>query len=180
MSQSGADPRRVVGRHVDAPAENLLFTVYRCWMAGEETRDVTCPEIAWSAILRELPGRQGRGLIGEFHAFLRVLADARRAGGTGCPGWRAASCRCLCRDECLVLAMLEAAQLGDFGSLIEAAWEVAGDGDLGPLVETAQSLADALVARGLFLSPMSVLPPPRHGSALPPPRDGGEPPGRCH
>lgn len=26
---------------------------------------------------------EGRGLIGEFHVFLRVLADARGAGGTG-------------------------------------------------------------------------------------------------
>ena len=75
MSCMSGDPAEAVGCHQASAADDLLFTVYRCWMAGEETRDVACWEIAWKALVAEMPLRHARALFGEFHHFLRVRTE---------------------------------------------------------------------------------------------------------
>jgi hypothetical protein len=111
-----------VGYHLDAPAENLLFCAYRCWMAGYATGDIACWDIAWEALAREMPQDNAKALFGEFHHFARTLRTM--SGAQIC--WRPAACRALCRDECLILAMVAAAQRDDRVQLLTASFLSSG------------------------------------------------------
>lgn len=142
---------RPVGYHVDAPAENLLFSVYRCWMAGYATGDAACWDIAWEALAREMPEENAKPLFGEFHHFTRTL----RATAAGDIGWRPAACRALCRDECLILAMVDAAQRDDRVQLLTAASHLLRSDGLHKALEATTTLAKALVRVGLFIAPVS-------------------------
>jgi hypothetical protein len=142
---------RPVGYHVDAPAENLLFTVYRCWMAGYATGDIACWDIAWEALAREMPADNAKPLFGEFHHFTRTLRETAPAG----INWRPAACRALCRDECLILAMVDAAQRNDGAQLLKAASHLLGSEDLDPALDAAVALGRALARAGLFIAPVS-------------------------
>lgn len=145
------DPQtRAQGAHINAPAENLLFTSYRCWMAGYATGDVNCWDLAWLALERTMPVPSAKVMYGEFHHFVRTIREHARRD----VGWRPAACRCLCRDECVVLALIEASQRShEPGETVYASW-LLGRSDSAPLVEASRSLAAALSARGLVLVPL--------------------------
>jgi len=151
MSMPDPAATRPLGYHVDAPAENLLFTVFRCWMAGYATGDITCWDIAWEALAREMPTENAKPLYGEFHHFVRSLRENAENGIV----WRPAACRALCRDECLVLAMVDAAQRDDRVQLLTAASHLLRGDTLGPALTATIELAKALGRVGLFISPVS-------------------------
>ena len=142
---------RPLGYHVDAPAENLLFSVFRCWMAGYATGDVSCWEIAWDTLAREMPTENAKPLYGEFHHFVRSLRENAEQD----IAWRPAACRALCRDECLVLAMVDAAQRDDRVQLLTAAAHLLRSDALGPALMATIAFAKALRRVGLFISPVS-------------------------
>jgi hypothetical protein len=142
---------RPVGYHVDAPAENLLFSVYRCWMAGFATGDAACWDLAWEALAKEMPEDNAKPLFGEFHHFARTL----RAHAAAEIGWRPAACRALCRDECLILAMVDAAQREDRVQLLTAASHLLRSDGLHQALDATTALAKALARIGLFIAPVS-------------------------
>jgi hypothetical protein len=151
MSLPSTAVARPVGYHVDVPAENLLFSVYRCWMAGYATGDVACWDIAWEALIKEMPEENAKPLFGEFHHFTRTL----RANASGAIGWRPAACRALCRDECLILAMVDAAQRDDRVQLLTATSHLLGSDGLYTALQATTALATALAQVGLFIAPVS-------------------------
>lgn len=151
MTLPSPDAARPVGYHVDAPAENLLFSVYRCWMAGYATGDAACWDIAWEGLAREMPEENAKPLFGEFHHFVRTL----RATADSEIGWRPAACRALCRDECLVLAMVDAAQRDDKVQLLQAASHLLRSEGLHRALDATTALAKALARVGLFIAPVS-------------------------
>lgn len=151
MTTSETTQRQSIGAHRDAPAENLLFTEYRCWMAGFETRDVSCWEIAWGALAATLPLRAARLLFGDFHCFARSI----REHATREVGWRPAACRCLCRDECIVLALVEASQRDRARGERIFASSLLGHARAEPLIEASRSLARSLAEHGLVLRPLT-------------------------
>jgi hypothetical protein len=151
MALPTPEASRPVGYHLDAPAENLLFTVYRCWMAGYATGDIACWDIAWEALTREMPHENAKPLFGEFHHFARTL----RATAPDEINWRPAACRALCRDECFILAMVDAAQRDDRVQLLKASSHLLGVEELRPALDATVALARALARAGLFISPVS-------------------------
>lgn len=156
---------RAVGTHVNAPAENLLFTAYRCWMAGYATGDVTCWDLAWLALERALPIELAKPLFGEFHHFVRTVREHARRD----VGWRPAACRCLCRDECVVLALIEASQRQHEPSETVYAEFLLGDVDCEALIDASRSLGTALAGCGLLLCPVQQAPadPPAKAAICP-------------
>ena len=146
-----SEATRPVGYHIDAPAENLLFTVYRCWMAGYDTGDVACWDFAWEALAREMPAENAKPLFGEFHHFARALRQTAPDG----INWRPAACRALCRDECFILAMVDAAQRDDKVQLLKAAAHLLGPDDMRIALDATVALARALARAGLFIAPVS-------------------------
>ncbi|WP_448955690.1 hypothetical protein [Labrys neptuniae] len=151
MTLPNLDAARPVGFHIDAPAENLLFSVFRCWMAGYATGDAACWDIAWEGLVREMPPANAKPLFGEFHHFVRTL----KASAEGEIGWRPAACRALCRDECLVLAMVDAAQRDDRVQLLNAASHLLKSEGLHQALEATTALAKALARVGLFIAPVT-------------------------
>jgi hypothetical protein len=128
-------------------AERLLFTEYRCWMAGYSTRDISCWEIAWNALAAALGVEAARPLYGEFHCFVRTLLETARRD----VGWRPAACRCLCRDEALVLALVQASQQQNMPDETVLAGDLLGHGNCSALIAASRSLARALAAQDLLL-----------------------------
>jgi len=131
-----------------APAGALVLTVYRCAMAGFSLDQAACWDIGWEALVRDMPLDHARGLFGEFHHFVRTLIAAAERPLT----WRPANCRGFSNDEALVLQMIEAAQSGDRRRLLEAAAALLTVDGLAAPLEATQSLANALAARGLFVT----------------------------
>ena len=151
MTLPSPDVARPVGYHIDAPAENLLFSVFRCWMAGYATGDAACWDIAWEGLAREMPEENAKPLFGEFHHFVRTL----RATADNEIGWRPAACRALCRDECFILAMVDAAQRDDKVQLLKAAAHLLGHDGMHSALDATIALARSLARAGLFIAPVS-------------------------
>ena len=151
MTFSTGRTTQPVGYHVDAPAENLVFSLFRCWMAGYATGDVACWDIAWDTLRREMPLDNAKALFGEFHHFMRSLRDGARRE----IGWRPASCRALCHDECLVLAMLDAVQRNDRVQLLEALASLLDADELNGALAATNAFGRALARNGLFITPIT-------------------------
>lgn len=135
------------GAHATAPAETLLFTQYRCWMAGYSTRDITCWEIAWTALESTMGVGAARRLFGEFHGFVRAILETTRRD----IGWRPAACRCLCPDEAVVLALLRASQQQRTGAELGFASDLLGHADCAALLAASRSLGRSLADHDLIL-----------------------------
>lgn len=130
-------------------AQAVVMTRYRCLMAGYATGDVTCWDIAWNALEAEFSPSVAKSLYGEFHHFVRVL----RAGTKLTVGWRPAACRVMCRDECVILALLAAAQSGDPAEA-KLAGSLVGAAHVDALVAAARSLGDAVNTHGVVAPPL--------------------------
>lgn len=167
-----ADPAvpKAVGYHNGAPTEVLVFEALRCWMAGYETRDVACWDLAWDALCREMPVDTAKPLFGELQHFARTLRDIAKEP----LGWRPHACRGLCRDECLVLALLDAAQRFDEEQLDLAARHLVSPADAARVRDVALAFSQALVRAGLFIAPVS--PPALEAVLAGRPRDQRRPP----
>lgn len=136
--------------HADAPAENLFFAQYRYWMAGYSTRDTFCWDCAWDSLLRFVAQDSAKALYAEFHLFTRTLNEqAQRA-----VGWRPDVCRCLCRDEYLVLRVVAASQRNDLDQERAAATDLLGADKVQVLLPTSRLLAQALLGNKFVLAPI--------------------------
>jgi hypothetical protein len=141
---------QVAGIHADTAADNLFFTTYRSWMAGFTTRDTACWNYAWQTLARAVPRDVAKVLYGEFHFFTQTLRnEANRE-----IAWRPDTCRCLCYDECLVLALISASQLQEPVEEATVAGQLVGSHKVNPLIHASRSLAFALKARDLVLEPV--------------------------
>jgi hypothetical protein len=130
-----------------APTEALVIKVYRCAMAGFSVGQTDCWDVGWQALGEVVSPADAGALFGEFYGFVRsLLAVAPKS-----LAWRPASCRGLCTDEWLALSMIEAAQRSDMIGLLAAAAKLLAVDELGDALQSTQSLASALVRRGLFL-----------------------------
>lgn len=147
MTFHNAKRRQIAVEPVPADASALVMTVCRCAMAGFSLGDAACWDIGWQALASEMSLAQARGLFGEFHHFVRTL----RLAAERPLDWRPATCSRLSSDEVRMLRMIEAAQCRDRLSLIEAAQSLVSD-EVSPSLEAAQSLADALTERGLYVT----------------------------
>jgi hypothetical protein len=122
--------------------ERLVVEGYRAWLNGFNTGSVDCWEIGWDLYAREIGPRDARRLLGELSFWVR---ETRRTAGRPLVCFPYA-CQCLCRDECLLLALVAGRQNGDEGTAAAAARHIAGDGDPAPAVAAAATFAEALDA----------------------------------
>ena len=151
MGSSGTTDRRAVGYHNGAAAEILLFEALRCWMAGYETGDIACWDLAWDALCREVPVESAKPLFGELQHFARTMRSVARQP----LGWRPFCCRGLCKDECIVLALLDAAQRFDEEQLDLALRHLVPLDESGRTRQAAIAFSQALARAGLFIAPVS-------------------------
>ncbi|MCP5083937.1 MAG: hypothetical protein GY948_19795 [Alphaproteobacteria bacterium] len=104
------------------PAERLVLTGVRCWMAGYEHGDIQCWETAWRHFSSVLGARSGRLLLSELQYWIRVLRDVSLRPISFYPH----CCRHVCADEFVGLSLLAAYQHQDLGTARGAAHQLSG------------------------------------------------------
>lgn len=150
MIQHDITHPQVTAVHADAPAERLFFAQYRLWMAGYCARDSLYWECAFDVLLRFVARESARVLHGQFQLFTRTLNEQARKEII----WRSSICRCLCRDEFLVLRLVAASQRNDQATEYHAATDLLGSEDIGAVLMASRSLAQALQFRSFILAPV--------------------------
>jgi hypothetical protein len=151
---SEATPAQISAVHADAPAERIFFAQYRLWMAGYSACDPDYWDCAFAILLRFTALESAKILHGKFRLFTQTLSEQTRRKIM----WRFSSCRCLCRDEFLVLRLVAASQRKDENAETLAAPTLLGNGDVEDLLHASRSLAAALQANGFTLAPIERLP----------------------
>lgn len=140
--------------HADAPAERLLFAQFRLWMAGFSTGDADYWNCALGVLLRVAKPQTAMNLHGEFHRFTRLLNEGRQKEIQ----WRFSACRCLCRDEFLVLKLIAASQRKDEDTERLAAMELLAGFEAEAIINASRLLAKALAFANFILAPVERLP----------------------
>ncbi|MGZ9075677.1 MAG: hypothetical protein ACXW13_07850 [Burkholderiaceae bacterium] len=122
---------------------------FRCGMLARREN----PAIAWSYAWQEIAGVAGAGhadrLVVALGAFINSVesAAARRIEvlPKGCPG--------LCRDECLVVSIVAASQLGACPALKACVFALIDSGNVEPCIRSAGLFSTALSDAGQTLPP---------------------------
>ncbi len=135
------------------PAERLVLTGLRCWMAGYEHGDIQCWETAWRQYSSALGTRDGRLLLSELQYWVRVLRDVSVRQISFYPH----CCRHVSADECIGLSLLAGYQHQDLPTVRGAAHRLTG---LNPgsafdlFVDASSSFAAALSQANQILLPV--------------------------
>ncbi|MTH96910.1 hypothetical protein [Roseibium sp. RKSG952] len=131
------------------PDRLVVEGVRRC-LAGYATGDHGCWELALTLFERELGRSKARRAISDMSFFARDLhLHARRVFCLfpyDCPK--------LCQDECLIAAMVSAAQSGDGETLIAIAGALVEASGQEDICASARALAQSLSEIDLALSPV--------------------------
>lgn len=129
-------------------AEVILLTVFRCWLAGYETSDITCWELAWQGLARTVPLTDAKRIIAELGQFARVFRATLANRFVYLPH----CCGRVTVDECLALRLVACAQGGDMNCASECAYRLSQNQSHAALVGAASDLAEALRQAGLTLT----------------------------
>jgi hypothetical protein len=92
------------------PAERLVISGYRNMMAAYELGDGACWEEIWRSFTHELGSRSARRTVGEVQYWVRTL----RANSERPLAFFPNRSLHLCKDECIALSLVAAAQGGDY------------------------------------------------------------------
>jgi hypothetical protein len=132
---------------VTARPERLVLTGLRCWMAGYETADAACWEVAWNEYARELGGRAAKPVITELACWVRSIRQISCRGLAFYP-W---CCRHSTEDEALAVSMVAECQHGRVAAARGAAFLLLATNTLDPVVNASVDFASALTDAGLRL-----------------------------
>lgn len=152
--RTGAPPRFEPLRFEEALAgERLVGIGYRCWLAGYDTRDISCWEVAWNYYARELGTAGAKLAVSELGCWVRAVR------GSACRrlDYYPYGCRRFCRDECLAISMIAAGQNRACPALRACAYALIGASAVDSVVERANEFAHVLDSIGVRLSSGSVM-----------------------
>lgn len=127
--------------------ERLVVEGMRRMMAGYETADSGCWELAWRFYKTELGGHRARRPNAELAHYARALHDH----GTRRLCLFPYDCRKLCQDECLIASLVAAAQAEDAPALEAIGAALVSAEGLGETLFSACEFAGALKECGLVL-----------------------------
>jgi len=151
MSKSGVDgdPRVSMTSMADCPrAEVFLLVAFRCWLAGYETGDVACWELAWQGVCRTVQLTDAKRIVAELAQFTRVFRK-----GLGCRFvYLPYCCSRVTADERLAIQFIACAQLGELTRAVELARKLSADNDHIDLVNAACDLGAVLKQAELLLT----------------------------
>lgn len=148
-------PFAAAGSYTSRPVERLLLDGIRLWGPGmdeaEAHGDTTLLAKAWELFARELGPERARCALDALSGLLRGVAAWRpeplRVFRAGCPH--------VCRDECLIAALVAGAQHGDWDVVGLAASRLGGPSGSMEVTEAAIGLGVVL-----SLSERTLLPVP--------------------
>ena len=137
-------------RYLDRRAERLVIEAWRRWSMGGPGGGVAGLERTAAFFSDELGPAEGQRLFLAFAAWLETVSAHRDAPAHASP----VECPRLCRDECMVLAMIAAAQAADRDSIIAATGRLVEPDGSDAAVAASQRLAAVLSGGGYRLLPV--------------------------
>jgi hypothetical protein len=132
--------------------ERLVGVGFRCWLAGFQTSDIGCWEVAWEEMSRAVGARAAKPLMTELACWVRAVQDAAERKIEVYP----AQCRLFCRDECLAISMVAACQHSACPAFRACAVALLGSNEIDEAIEGADGFARRLKEADQVLSPGSV------------------------
>jgi hypothetical protein len=132
--------------------ERLVGVGFRCWLAGFQTSDIGCWEVAWEEMSRAVGARAAKPLMNELACWVRAVQDAAERKIEIYP----AQCRQFCRDECLAISMVAACQHSACPAFRACAVALLGSNEIDEAIDCADGFARRLKEADQHLSPGSV------------------------
>jgi hypothetical protein len=128
-------------------AEVLLLTALRCWLAGYETGDIACWELAWQGVSRNRSLADAKRIIAELGQFTRVFRQSLTCRFVYLPY----CCGRITDEERLALQLVACAQQGELIRAGQLAHKLSNNDDHADLVRAASDLGGALKDAALTL-----------------------------
>lgn len=150
-------PRGLIARKTrnHSDAEMLVGIGFRCWWNGYETGEIACWEQAWSHYSNVLGTDPAKRALTDLSCWVRDVRSAARrpikVHPLGCTGF--------CRDECLAVAMVAAAQ-HSCPVLRICAEMLVGSPDVDGILQSAGGLAETLAGIDKVFSPETIMSAP--------------------
>jgi hypothetical protein len=132
--------------------ERLVGVGFRCWLAGYQTSDIGCWEVAWQEFSRAVGSRAAKPLMTELACWVRAVQDTAERRIEVYP----AQCRQFCRDECLAISMVAACQHCACPAFRACAVALLGSDEIDEAMEGAEEFALRLKEADQLLSPGTV------------------------
>ncbi len=133
--------------------ERLVGVGFRCWLAGYQTGDIGCWELAWNAFAGELGAPRAKSAITELSCWVRDIKDSAKRKIEVFPG----PCATFCKDECMAVSMIAAGQHNHCPALRACAFALLEHSDVGTVVVGAQAFGNVLRDLDVVLSQDAVL-----------------------
>ena len=130
--------------------ERLVLEGYRHWAAGYATGSIQPWECARINFEHLLGPKSARLVVAELAQWVRAICMYRPSGVEFFPS----GCEHICRDECLAIAMIAAAQHGDEQTCHSAAQWMTGSHGVLFAMEAARDFAASLKALNQILLPV--------------------------
>ncbi len=120
--------------------ERLVGKGFRYWMAGYQTGDIGCWEEAWRIYSSALGGSQAKSATSELACWVRAI----QSSATRKIEIFAGDCHGFCRDECVAISMVAAAQHDACPAMRACAYALIGSSAVDEIVDSAGCLAARL------------------------------------
>ncbi|MGE0628172.1 MAG: hypothetical protein AB7O43_10140 [Hyphomicrobiaceae bacterium] len=133
--------------------ERLVGLGFRLWYSGYVNADLGTWEQAWRTFGRVLNPEQGRAALEDLSRWVRTILDKSARDIEVLP----ATCRSFCRDECVAVAMIAAAQHGRRKEMRACALTLLDTSAIDEVMAKADCLAATLTRSGVTLSTGSVV-----------------------
>jgi len=148
-SDGEGDPRVGITSKADWPhAEVFLLVAFRCWLAGYETGDVACWELAWQGVSQTVQLADAKRIVAELAQFTRVFRKTLACRFVYLPH----CCARVTVDERLAVQLIACAQLGELTRAVELARKLSANDDHIDLVDAACDLGAVLKQAELSLT----------------------------
>jgi hypothetical protein len=151
MSKTGDDvcPRVTMTSIADWPDAEVFFLVaFRCWLAGYETGDVACWELAWQGVSKTVQLADAKRIVAELAQFTRVFRKTLACRFVYLPY----CCARVTTDEHLAVQFVACAQHGELPKAVELARKLSANDDHVDLVHAACDLGAVLKQAELSLT----------------------------
>jgi hypothetical protein len=132
--------------------ERLVGVGFRCWLAGYQTSDIGCWEVAWHEFSCAVGPRAAKPLMTELACWVRAVQDSAERKIEVYP----AQCRQFCRDEYLAISMVAACQHSACPAFRACAVALLGSDEIDEAMEGAEEFALRLKEADQLLSPGTV------------------------
>lgn len=143
-------PRANGAYEIDAHSPECLVGVgFRSWLAGYQTGDIACWEVAWTAYEHCLGLRAAKTAVSELACWVRSVNEAARRDITVFPS----GCATFCADECLAISLIAAGQQDACPAMQACALALLGCSATDDVVRSSRCFATVLADLDQKLSP---------------------------